>query len=39
MARASLFIVFLVGTRAVKVQVPLDSNMCRYMGGTIYKYK
>ena len=38
MVRASLFIVFLVSTRVVKVQVPLDSKMCRYMGGTTYIY-
>ena len=30
--------VFLVTTRVVKVQVPLDSKMCRYMGGTICMY-
>ena len=28
---------FLVSTRVVKVQVPLDSKMCRYMGG-YHKY-
>ena len=39
MVKAELVIVFLVRTRVVKVQVPLDSKMCRYMGGYhIYIY-
>ena len=32
-----MFIVFLVSTRVVKVQVPLAGKMCRYMGGGGYQ--
>ena len=33
-----MFIVFLVSTRVVKIQVPVDSKMCGYMQGVPYIY-